>query len=107
MKLLNLSNNKLTSLPAELGHLPRITVIFLCNNQLRNLPSTFLKLSTLSALWITDNQSIPLMVLNADFDKNGELVCTNVLLPQSQSHDVSVRMYLSITCKCDHMEKNR
>lgn len=55
LKVLNLSNNKFTGVPAEIGQLKKLEVLNLSNNQLTGLPYELGNLSNLKLLDLTGN----------------------------------------------------
>lgn len=52
---LSLSENELTSLPAEIGYLTNLTVLYLYDNQLDSLPGEIGKLTNLKKLYLNNN----------------------------------------------------
>ncbi len=55
LKVLNLSNNKFTGVPAEVGQLKKLEILNLSNNQLTGLPYELGNLSNLKLLDLTGN----------------------------------------------------
>ena len=55
MKILNLENNQLTSLPAEIGKLEKLERLYLDNNELTSLPAEIGKLEKLEELDLINN----------------------------------------------------
>jgi Leucine-rich repeat (LRR) protein len=55
LKVLNLSNNKFTGVPAEVGQLKKLEILDLSNNQLTGLPNELGNLSNLKLLDLTGN----------------------------------------------------
>jgi Leucine-rich repeat (LRR) protein len=55
LKVLNLSNNKFTGVPAEIGQLKNLEVLDLSNNQITGLPSELGNLSNLKTLNLKGN----------------------------------------------------
>lgn len=56
LKSLSLSNNKLTELPAEFGRLKKLEVLMLNGNQLQQLPPSFTQLRALRTLSLSANR---------------------------------------------------
>lgn len=56
LRVLNLENNQLTALPAEIGNLHRLESLFLKNNQLTALPPEIGNLHKLSRLYLQKNR---------------------------------------------------
>ncbi|NEO79069.1 COR domain-containing protein [Moorena sp. SIO4G3] len=56
LKQLNLSGNKIKSIPESLGNLSNLTELDLGNNQLTNLPESLGNLSNLTELYLGNNQ---------------------------------------------------
>ncbi|CAL1262932.1 unnamed protein product [Larinioides sclopetarius] len=56
LQILNLKNNKLSSLPSEISHLSQLKVLDLENNQLKKLPASFEKLANLCHLNLKNNK---------------------------------------------------
>ncbi len=56
LKVLNLSNNQFTGVPAEIGQLSMLEVLDLSNNQLTGLPNELGNLSNLKRLILTGNE---------------------------------------------------
>ena len=54
--MLYLDNNKVTELPAEIGHLMELRELSACNNQLVGLPTSIQKLNKLKGLYLNDNK---------------------------------------------------
>ena len=61
LKVLNLYNNELTSLPAEIGQLTSLRKLYLHDNRLTSLPAEIGQLTSLVELHLSDNQltSVP------------------------------------------------
>ena len=61
LKVLNLSNNNLTSLPKEIGNLKQLLQLFLYDNKLTSLPKEIGDLNQLEVLNVRNNQltSVP------------------------------------------------
>jgi len=55
LKSLDLSNNRLTALPAEIGRLTALTELWLNGNDLSALPPQFGSLTALTTLWLHNN----------------------------------------------------
>ena len=66
IKKINLSNNQLQSLPAEIGNLRNLQILGLYNNQLQSLPAEIGNLINLQELYLNNNQ---LQSLTIDFLK--------------------------------------
>ncbi|MCX6848901.1 MAG: leucine-rich repeat domain-containing protein [Verrucomicrobia bacterium] len=56
LKKLRLDENELTSLPPEFGSLSALRELYFSGNQLRSLPPEILKLVKLEVLWLYDNE---------------------------------------------------
>lgn len=56
MNCIQLHNNNLDSIPAELGCLTKLTCLNLSHNKLCTLPATFFKLCELRSLQLAHNQ---------------------------------------------------
>ncbi|KAI5101958.1 leucine-rich repeat-containing protein 57 [Silurus meridionalis] len=56
MKSLTISNNRLTNLPAEMGKLKKLETLMLNGNQLTQLPASFSQLKALRTLSLSANQ---------------------------------------------------
>ncbi|GBN85029.1 E3 ubiquitin-protein ligase LRSAM1, partial [Araneus ventricosus] len=56
LQILNLKNNKLSSLPSEISHLSKLKVLDLESNQLKKLPASFEKLTNLCHLNLKSNK---------------------------------------------------
>jgi leucine-rich repeat protein SHOC2 len=56
LKELDLNNNELTSLPAEIGQLTSLTVLDLSDNELTSLPTEIGQLTSLESLYLSRNQ---------------------------------------------------
>lgn len=62
---LDLSNNQLSELPAEITQLTNLSELYLSGNQLSELPAEIAQLTNLSQLYLSNNQlSIPPEILN-------------------------------------------
>ena len=63
---LDLSDNQLTSLPAEIGKLTQLTKLYLSDNQLTSLPAEIGQLTQLTELNLSNNQltSLPAEIGN-------------------------------------------
>ena len=67
--------NKLTSLPREIGTCAELHVLDVSGNQLQHLPFTLTNLN-LKALWLAENQAKPMLNFQTDYDdQTGEQVC--------------------------------
>ena len=55
LKVLNISNNAFTGLPAEIGKLQQLEILNLANNQLTGLPQELGKLNNLNTLDLRGN----------------------------------------------------
>ena len=55
LRVLNLSNNKFTGVPAEIGQLKKLEVLNISNNQLTGLPNELGNLGNLKLLDLSDN----------------------------------------------------
>jgi Leucine-rich repeat (LRR) protein len=53
---LNISNNRITNIPAEIGNLRQLDTLDLSYNQITELPVEMINLSLLSELWIECNE---------------------------------------------------
>ncbi|XP_055933582.1 E3 ubiquitin-protein ligase LRSAM1-like isoform X2 [Argiope bruennichi] len=56
LQILNLRNNKLSSLPSDISHLSKLKVLDLESNQLKKLPASFEKLTSLCHLNLKSNK---------------------------------------------------
>ena len=56
LKLLHLSENLLSTLPAEIGKMTNLTALYLENNQLSSLPKDISRLKNLQKFVLTGNQ---------------------------------------------------
>jgi Leucine-rich repeat (LRR) protein len=64
LKHLNVNQNRLTSLPETVGHLSKLESLSVCSNKLTSLPHTLSNLSNLKQVYASDNQitKFPLML---------------------------------------------
>ena len=73
--VLSLRENKLASLPREIGTCAELHVLDVSGNQLQHLPFTLTNLN-LKALWLAENQAKPMLNFQTDYDdQTGEQVC--------------------------------
>jgi Leucine-rich repeat (LRR) protein len=56
LKMLNISNNRISSLPVEMGSMSKLETLHAANNQLTSLPATVTQLSALKEVSLAGNQ---------------------------------------------------
>ena len=99
---LDLSNNQLTNLPTEIGLLTELIFLNLSNNQLTDLPATIWKLPKLICLALDNNQ---LTDLDAEIGKLTELKF--LFLSNNQLTDLPAEIWKLAKLKTLELCKNR
>jgi Leucine-rich repeat (LRR) protein len=81
LNILDLSNNQLTFLPAEIGRLVNLTILDISNNQLTALPAEMGLLAALQTLSITGNPIFCIPPVLAYLGLDGYADCAPTALP--------------------------